>query len=447
MKKSLLAATLILLTTVISSPVVNATSLMDAYKDAIQNDPQVLRAKAQYDLIKEQENTAFSALLPQVTLSGSFNMSNGDQFIFANGEVVDVESDTLQYGLSLSQSIFRLDSWHNLHVAEKQALQAMATYDLVRQTLVLRVAEAYFGVLRAKDNLEFVQAEKKAIERQLEQTKQRFNVGLTAITDVHEAQANFDNSVATEIRANNDVEIAKEVLREITGKYYAQFDLLDTKRFEASRPSPALVKEWVNKSETANLELKAQELVVEAAKFSIKQAKAGHYPTLNLGASIGKQDQTINNNGLPILDSRSVNLTLNVPIYLGGSISSAVRQAQANYVLAGEDREQTYRAVVRQVRTSFADVTAFVSTIKALEQSVVSAESALNATQAGFEVGTRTIVDVLNSTQNLYRAKSSLASARYDYILAMLSLKQASGELTAEDVVAVSDGLIESAKK
>jgi outer membrane protein len=448
MKKSLLTASLAILFSGLSLQA-NATNLLDAYKDAMQNDPQTLKAKAKYEMAKESESVAFSSLLPYVAFTGSYTLSDAENYSNDLGEVVDVESTNLQYGLSLSQAIFRMDTWYKLDAEEKRALQAQAGFDLAQQALIARVTQAYFNVLKAQDNLEFVLAEKKAIERQLEQTKQRFNVGLTAITDVHEAQAKFDAAIASEIRSKNNVEIAKEFLREITGKYYTNFDTLNTERFEATMPQPSQVQSWVSQSENANLELKAKELVVEAAKYDLKRSKSGHYPTLTLNARIGSSDSesditsslaTINSNP-PALDSNSISLNLNVPIYAGGGTSALVRQAQANYVYASEDREATHRAVVRQVRSSYADVTALVSTLKALGQSVVSAESALKATQAGFEVGTRTIVDVLNSTKNLYNAKSNLSSTRYDYVLAMMALKQSSGSLTAGDVEAVSSGL------
>ena len=462
MRKSFLTASITLFVAGVSLEA-NATSLLDAYKDAMQNDPQTLKAKAQYDISRESEELAFSRLLPTIAFTGSYTIATSESerdFTpgsvedggdgIANPEIFDTDSNTLRYGFSLSQNIFKMGDWYKLDAAEKRALQAQAGYDLTQQALISRVTQAYFNVLKAQDNLEFVRAEKKAIERQLEQTKQRFNVGLTAITDVHEAQAKFDNSVATEIRSSNDVEIAKESLREITGKYYADFDGLNTERFSATMPTPMKVQQWVTKSENNNLELKSKELVVEAAKYEIKEAGAGHYPTLDLTANYGAAETnadlkasigTINADDPRALDSASIALNLTVPIYSGGATSAAVRQAQANYVLASEDRELTHRSVVRQVRSSFADVVALVSSLKALEQSVVSAESALKATQAGFEVGTRTIVDVLNSTQNLYRAKSTLSSTRYDYILAMMTLKQSSGSLSASDIEAVNSGL------
>ena len=442
MRKSFLTASIAIIVASMSLPA-SATSLLDAYKDAMQNDPQTLKAKAQYEIARESEKLAFANLLPTLGFQGTYSLSN------AQASGVETDTTSLSYGLSLSQSIFNMGDWYGLDASEKRALQALAGYDLAQQALISRVTQAYFNVLKAQDNLEFVRAEKTAIERQLEQTKQRFKVGLNAMTDVHEAQAKFDNAVATEIRSSNNVEIAKETLREITGKYYNKFDGLNTQRFAATMPQPMKVQQWVTKSENNNLELKAKELVVEAAKFDLKRADSGHYPTLNLSASYGSSEVdkdtsaagiTTTDNG-PVVDSASVSLTLNVPLYTGGSTSAAIRQAQANYVFASEDREATHRSVVRQVRSSFADVTALVSTLKALEQSVISAESALQATQAGFEVGTRTIVDVLNSTQALYRAKSTLSSTRYDYILAMMSLKQSSGALTEQDIEAVNAGL------
>ncbi|MBU2917101.1 outer membrane channel protein TolC [Psychrosphaera sp. F3M07] len=437
MKKSLLSATLLLLISGLSLQV-EATNLLEAYKDAVKNDPQTLKAKAQYDVARESESIAFSSLMPSVNFTAGYSINNGESY---NAPVTsDYDSNTLTYGVSLSQAIFRMDTWYSLDAAEKRALQAQAGFDLAQQALITRVSVSYFNVLKAQDNLEFVKSEKKAIERQLEQTKQRFNVGLTAITDVHEAQANFDSAVAQEIRSKNDIEIAKEALREITGKYYSKFDGLNTSRFEATMPAPLKIQHWVTKSENNNLELKAKELTVEAAKYDIKRAESGHYPTLNLTASLSSSDSGGDIDS-PALNSNSIGLNLTVPLYSGGATSAAVRQAQANFVYASEDMEATHRSVVRQVRTSFADVVALVSTLKALEQSVISAESALKATQAGFEVGTRTIVDVLNSTRNLFNAKRNLSNTRYDYILSMLTLKQSSGSLTGTDVEAVNKGL------
>jgi outer membrane protein len=439
MKNTLISASVALLLSGLSYTA-NATNLLEAYQDAVKNDPQTLKAKSQYDIARESENIAFSSLLPTVGFSAGYTVAGGDEYSFDTMQQYSYDTNSIEYGITLSQTIFKMGDWYNLDSSEKKALQAQAGYDLAQQGLIVRVANAYFNVLKAQDNLEFVNAEKKAIARQLEQTKQRFNVGLTAITDVHEAQANYDLAVAREIRSKNNIEIAKEALREITGAYYKEFDGLNKERFSAALPTPLKIQDWVNKAQSGNLELKIKELTVEAAKFDIKQAQSGHYPTLGLTAGFSNTDSG-GDVDKPALNSNYVKLQLNVPLYTGGATSAAVRQAQAGYVLASEDMELTNRSVVRQTRSSYADVVALVSTLNALEQSVVSAESALKATQTGFEVGTRTIVDVLNSTRNLYNAKQNLANSRYDYILAMLSLKQATGELSLADIEAVNSGL------
>ena len=438
MRKSFLSATLAVLVAGSAIPAY-ATNLVEAYKDAVQNDPQTLKAKAAYDASVQAEEIAFSSLLPKVGLSAGYSTGSQEQ-VNTSGEIVDIDSEGTNWGVTLSQTIFKMGDYHALDAAEQRALRSLTDFNFAQQALIQRVANAYFNVLKAQDTLEFAQAERKAIERQLEQTKERFKVGLTARTDVHEAQANFDNAVATEIRSQNDVEIAKEGLREITGKFYADVNSLNTERFEAQKPTPADVNAWVKKAEQNSLELKAKELLVQAAKFDIKRSQAGHYPTLDLTASVGG-NKGLGDSETPHLNKSSIGLSLNVPLYSGGATSAAVKQAQANFVVTSEDREATYRSVVRKVRTSYADVVSLVSTLKALEQSVVSAESALQATQAGFEVGTRTIVDVLNSTRNLYNAKRNLSNSRYNYILAMMSLKQAAGELNAQDLVAVNSGL------
>lgn len=437
-----------------------ADNLLEIYQLAQQKDPQVLRAKANVDINKASLDSAFSVLLPQLTATGSLSQSVSDgQFniqpdntqdpIFVDGKSEQVNAS---YTFSLTQEIFNLASWQSLERAEKVALQAEVNYKLAQQTLVTRVTQAYFDVLRAQDNLTFVRAEKRAIERQLEQTKQRFAVGLTAITDVHEAQAQFDNAVATEIRTDNDVEIAKEVLREITGKYHKTLSTLNTERFSAIKVDKN-ADEWVRLLENKNQELKAQQLTVDIAKDDIDIAWSGHLPTLSFNASTGRNNinrtivtvpglptSPIKSNQAPT-DNDRWGIDLSVPIYQGGGVDASVRQAQANYVASSEDLESTHRRLVRSVRSSYADVVSLHSSIKALQQAVVSAESALKATEAGFEVGTRTIVDVLQSTQNLFSAKRNLSAARYDYINAMLNLKLASGEISGADVEQINKGL------
>ncbi len=448
MKKNILAA-LVSLSCALGSTVANAEDLLQVFEIATANDPTVLKAKAQADVQSYQSDRAMSAVLPQIGLSMIYEKSDSTSFqsIGDLSHQVKVESETDQFrrGISLSQTLFDLGAWNSLGIADKQALQASGQYDFAKQNLIVRVAEGYFNVLSAIDNLEFVQAEKRAIERQLEQTKQRYAVGLTAITDVHEAQAQFDNSVAQEIIANNAVETAREQLREITGKYHAKLDMLNTETFSTVKPSTPAT-DLVKIAKDKNLNLQVSKITVDIAKEQIELAKAGHYPKLTLNASYGDSLTDSELNGVsfddqPRSDASSIGLNFSVPLYSGGATVAATDQARAFYVAASQDFETDYRAVTRSVITSYNQVVSDIATFKALEPAVISAESALKATEAGFEVGTRTIVDVLVSTQNLYNAKRNLADVRYRYVVSTLRLKQATGTLSREDLVGINQGL------
>ena len=436
-----------------------ADDLMQVYQQALANDPVVNQAKAQRDAAFEGISISRANLLPQISAFISYTdvdatSANTVPISDDNGELVgfsfpllDFEQTTLQKGVEASFSIYDHTNWVNLGRAEKVAQQSDSQYALQVQDLITRTVTAYLAVLRAQDNLEFIKAEKRAIERQLEQTKQRFEVGLTAITDVHEAQANFDNTVAREIQAENDVEIALEDLRVITGKYHSDLSVLSTERFSATLPQPSTVEEWLKIAEERNLSLMVQRLGKDIAEDDIAAARAGHYPTLSFTARYTKDDvdQTIGTQpeaNLPTQDSLRLNAQLSIPIYQGGRVVASTAQARHNYVVASEQLEQAHRQTVQSVRRSFNDLRAAVSRIRALEQSVVSANSALKATEAGFDVGTRTIVDVLDSTRNLFDAQRNLAGARYDFIQSVVTLKQAAGTLTGEGVETLNRGLI-----
>jgi len=443
MKKNILAA-LVSLSCALGTTAANAEDLLQVFEIATANDPTVLKAKAQADAQSYQADTAMAALLPQIGLTMGYTKSDSTSFESVD-EKVESDSDQFTRGLSLSQTLFDLGAWNSLDIADKQALQANAQYDSAKQNLIVRVAEGYFNVLSAIDNLEFIKTEKRAIERQLEQTKQRYAVGLTAITDVHEAQAQFDNSVAQEIIANNSVETAREQLREITGKYHAKLDFLNTETFSTTKPARDS-SDFLNIAKDKNISLQVAKVTVDIAQDQIKLARAGHYPKLTLSASYGDSLTDADRNGTsltrqPRADSTSVGLNFSLPLYSGGATVAATDQARAFYVAASQDYEANYRAITRTVITSYNQVVSDIATYKALEQAVVSAQSALKATEAGFEVGTRTIVDVLVSTQNLYNAKRNLADVRYRYVLSTLRLKQAAGTLTSKDLAAINQGL------
>lgn len=445
MKKTL-STLIIAIASAITATNVQADDLLSVYQQALLNDTVVLKAQAQFNIVKEDIVQARSVLLPQ--LSGYANYSNGERedYSAATTETSTTEFNSLGYGANLNMQLYHHDTWLRLGIAEKSAHQSDLTYQVAKQDLIVRVTQAYFALLSTKDNLAFAQAEKAAIARQLEQTKQRFSVGLTAITDVHEAQAQYDNAVTEEIRAENSIFSAEEELRVITNAYPRSINVLNTERFSTSTPNPNSADEWQKAAEAKNLDLIASKVGIEVAKQSINSARAGHYPTLDFKASYNRTDGESETNSVnvnsPTLDDYSVGVTLNVPIYSGGAIESSVRKAQNNFVLASQNLMQTHRSVVRTTRNAYNTVVASISSIKAFEQSVLSATKALEATEAGFEVGTRTIVDVLDSTRNLYNAKRNLSSNRYAYIQNVLLLKRAGGTITDEDITAINSGLI-----
>ena len=413
-----------------------ADDLATVFQLAQANDPVINRAKAQKEAAYAGIDISRASLLPQISGSISYNDSNSDRLFGAT--IASTDSSSLSYGLNLNMSLYDHADWIGMDRAELVAQQSDANLGASLQTLMLRTVNAYLAVLREQDSVEFVKAELRAIESQLELTKQRFEVGLTAITDVHEAQANFDNTVARQIRAENQRELRLEELREITGKYHDRISALDTELFAPAAPAPATVNEWLNLAKDSNLDLLVQRFAKDLAKEDIDIVKSGHYPTIGLSGNYGrsKSEQTFNGvpSDTPWLDNRSITLSASIPIYQGGLISANTERARANYVVASENLELTYRQTVRNVRSSFNDVNASIATIRALEQSVVSADSALKATEAGFDVGTRTIVDVLNSTRNLFDARRNLADARYTFIVAIVSLKHAAGTLTQDDL-------------
>ncbi len=443
-----------------------ADDLATVFELAKANDPILNRAEAQKEAAYAGIDISRANLLPQLSASVGYSTRTNEFFrqSFVDESTIleqtgESDSDTFDYGINLTMSLYDHANWLGMDRAELVAQQSDANLGASLQNLMVRTVNAYLAVLREQDNVEFVKAELKAIERQLEQTKQRFEVGLTAITDVHEAQANFDNTVARQIRAENLLELRLEELREITGKYHNEISVLDTQVFSATNPDPADVTSWLKLAEEKNLSLLAQRFEKDIADQDIDISRSGHLPTLSLNGSYTENDNKNETTGSitnlstgssvpfeqtenpPRLSSSNIGIRLNVPLYQGGRVTAQTDRARANYVVASENLELTYRQTVRQVRSSYNDVKASISTIRALEQSVVSAESALQATEAGFDVGTRTIVDVLNSTRNLFDARRNLADARYNFIVSIVSLKNAAGTLTQEDLLAINSVL------
>ena len=424
--------TLIVLYTLIVLPVsVHATNLDDIYQLAVTNDPQFRAAYSTYQAELTAKPQARSLLLPSVSFSADISENSSESNLSGKS---DFQSNG--YKLSLSQPVFHYNYFVQLGQANESIKKAASEYSAAQQELILRVAQRYMDVLAASDNLEFARSEKKAIARQLEQARKRFEVGLIAITDVHEAQAVYDLANAQEIAAENQVSSKQEALGEITGQYHEPLTPLG-KKLPLLTPDPANLESWTEVALKQNLQLRAVKNAAKIAQEDIKRLRSGHYPTLDLVASRNHSDVG-GGFGARETDTDSIALQFSLPLYQGGLVSSQVKEAAHLYQKAKEIMEQQRRATLRQTRDAYRGVLTDISRVKALKQATVSTQSAVEATEAGFEVGTRTIVDVLVSQRELFRAKRDYAQTRYDYLLNTLRLKQAAGTLSPEDLTNIN---------
>jgi outer membrane protein len=423
------------------SAISQAENLLQVYQQARVSNPDLRKSAADRDAAFEKINEARSPLLPQLGLGADYTYTNG--YRDSNGVNSNVTSGSLQ----LTQTLFDMSKWRALTLQEKAAGIQDVTYQTDQQTLILNTATAYFNVLSAIDTLSYTEAQKQAIYRQLDQTTQRFNVGLVAITDVQNARSQYDSVLANEVTARNNLDNAVEALRQVTGNYYPQLSSLNVDGFKTNKPETvnALLKE----AENRNLSLLQARLNQDLAREQIRQAQDGHLPTLDLTASTGVSNTTYNGSktndpsryGDTDAGQNKIGLSFSLPLYQGGMVNSQVKQAQYNFVGASEQLESSHRTVVQTVRSSFNNINASISSINAYKQAVVSAQSSLDAMEAGYSVGTRTIVDVLDATTTLYNAKQQLSSARYNYLINQLNIKSALGTLNEQDLVALNNTL------
>lgn len=428
-------------TLLLGSTASHAENLLEIYRYAQESDPQLLAAEAGNQAAQEVRSQSRAALLPQVNLSAnvtehSIDVTKNNTTPAATGE----ESYTSNgYSVSLVQSLYHHEYYVQLRQADARIAQANAEYEGAKQGLILRASEAYFNVLAAQDSLTTAEASKRAFSQQLRQTQQRFDVGLSAITDVHEAQAAYDTAVAAELAAQSQLDTSRENLREIIGRDPVALSVLEDD-MPLMPPEPADINQWVETAQKQNLSLLAAEAAARAAQEELNKRQAGHYPTLDLVASHNYNDSTDYVYGSESTNN-SIGVQLNVPIYSGGLTTAQTREARALYTQAQEALEQQRRATVRETRSAYLGVTTGISQVKARKQALASAQTALEATQAGFEVGTRTIVDVLNSQRERFTAQSAYLRARYDYLLATLRLKQAAGSLSIDDITKINNWL------
>ncbi len=434
----------------ISGPA-NAASLLEIYQQALQGDPQIHEAEARRLAAQEAKPQARGVLLPQIQATGDWTQTDtsGSSFSIIDSQTrtFEQDADSTNWGFGLRQTLFRWDQIVNLRRADKTVTRAEAVREAAQQDLIVRVAQRYFDVLAAEDRLTSINADREAIARQLEQAKQRFDVGLIAITDVQESQAAYDQSVANEIGAKRTLATAREFLREITGEYVSELNAPGDD-FPLLTPDPNSESSWVDLSLRQNLSLVASRLDERLARDEISFRRNGHYPSIDLVASTGENQSEGDaiSNGIPSSfdDTTSrdqISIQITVPLFAGGYNSSRVKEAVYLHRASREQLQRVTRETERQARDAYLGVLSEIARVNALKQAVASSRTALQATQAGYEVGTRTIVEVLNSQFALYAAITNYYQSRYDYIMNALRLKQAAGSLQVQDLEQIDEWL------
>ncbi len=426
-------------------------TLSEIYELAIKNDATLKAAEATYRSNLEFEKQALSTILPQINATASYGEQDEDKIGFNSETLLSTEttreSDQTIYSISLTQNIFNLSAWFGFKQGKETTLQAKAQLASDQQSLIVRVAEAYFDVLSARDNLEASKAEERATKRQLEQTQQRFDVGLIAITDVHEARAVFDNTVVQRLTDEGNLGTAYESIQVLTGREHANFWQLN-EDFPVVDPDPMSRSEWVDFALKNNYSLKASLHAMEAAHQNAKARKMQHAPTVTGSYQYSDNETNTDLTNVPdgVLDSESDGASwrveLRVPLFSGGMVSSQRRQAYEQYNTALQNNILTQRNVVNGTRASHIIVVTDVQRVKARSQAIVSTTSALDATQAGYEVGTRNIVDVLQAQRSLYNSIRDYANSRYGYVINMLTLKQRAGILSPQDIYDINKWMV-----
>jgi outer membrane protein len=445
----------------------SASDLLAVYQRALQNDPQLREAEAIRLAALEAKPQALSALLPQLSGSGTISRERDTGSTNTTEPVTNVggpaslitfpfegrtTTTTHRYGVDLTQNIFRWENWVALRRADAQVAQAEADYQAAQQDLIERVSQRYFDVLAAQDDLEAQQVALTSIKRQLEQAEARFQIGLIAVTDVEEARAAHDSGAAAVIAAKRTLSSTQELLREITGD---AFEVLarPIEPFEMANPDPVSEDRWVEMALQQNLSLVSSRLAADIARENVSSARGGHFPSLDLVGSRYK----MNSDGVNTFDDgtpaggttidqnqRTIGLQLTFPLYAGGMVSSQVRQAVYQHRAAKERVERVARQTEHDARDSYLGVLSEISRVKALRRAVESNAISLRATESGYEAGTRTAVDVLQSRQLWVQAQTDYSRSRYDYMINVLKLQQAAGTLSQQSLEKIN-GLLTDA--
>ena len=430
----------------------NAADLKTAFIAAQQSDPTYQGAEATYKAAYATLELGQSKLLPNLGLTGSWMHANTDTNTGANwngggpstAQNSTVPTNTLQYQLALTQPLFNWQAIAGYDQIKATVKQAAATYAFYTQDLINRTASAYFAVLQAQEVLRYTEAQKAALNRQLQVAKQRYEVGLDPITSVYDAQSQYDSTVALYIANENSLANQKEALRQITGQLYPNLARLKDE-VPLLTPEPANIDDWTKRAEQQNALLQAQQFAVMAAEKNIKVQSSQNLPELNLAGTYtsAKTTQT-NYSASQTISGPAYGVNLTLPIYSGGSINAETEQAQYQYQAAVDLLEFTHRQTLANTRTAYLSVVAEISQIQADQQAIKSAAAALASNEAGYKVGTQTIADVLTAQSNLYKAQTQYATDRYAYVTNTIALKEAAGTLNANDVEQINAWLTDA---
>jgi outer membrane protein len=430
----------------LQAPCLFAADLLDIYHQALDNDPIFKAAYSTFMAATESIPQARSSLLPRLTIGASasrnvFSVNSGAGIASIDGQQT---YDANNWSVNASQSIFNYQAWKQVSQAKASVKAAHATFNARSQDLLLRTAKAYFAVLFAKDTLHFAEAKKRANQRQLEQAQERFNVGLDAVTSVYEAKAAFDHSIAQVIQAENNQENTSENLRKLTDHVYDIVAPLRDNTIPLIKPEPNHVEDWITTGLKQNYDLFAAKFKLQAARENIKAQSGGGMPTLALQGNSTRTNNsgTGNNFYIPAHQMISnVAIALNFPIFQGGLVEANTKQAIFNFQTTSQELEKTYRDVVVNTRIAFNTINDGISKVKADRQTVISQKSSLESTEAQYQVGTRTMVDVVNAQQKLFEAQELLSQDQYELINAILKLKFLAGSLNVDDLAEINSWL------
>lgn len=463
MRKKLLG--LVILSALSTSGYAADADLMHIYQQALENDTLYKISESNLKATEQGVRISRSSLLPQISASASRTRSDFDSSGGQDGSPSDPfnsVSNSTRLAIQLNQSLFDWNQWLTLDQSEMRLRASELNHAASLQGLMLRTTQAYLNVLSAEESLAATQAEKGSLKKQLDLTQEQYQAGLAGATDYLNAQANYDQSVANEVSLQNSLTINQEALREVTGQYYVALEGLNDE-IDLASPSPNNISDWVNSANSENLGLKAQQMNMRIARKEVKRNKSGHYPKLDFNLSYTDTDTDNDRtfpNGIPnqqfdntlpvdpvtnpaliynssntsLSDGYSAGITLTVPLFSGNRTSAQTEQARYNYQRSSHELEQQARLVQRNARNAFTGLQASIQSFEANKRAVESSASSLEATEEGYQIGTRNILDVLLATRSYYGAKRSLINAKYSYLINGIKLKEAAGTLSEADL-------------